>query len=76
MTHEANDDLTKALPPLLGCFSPLSLERWFAVLKDALGDEWVVERLTDYMGEVSIIAFPVAEPFNPYHGRLLPCAPH
>ena len=31
------------------------------MLKDALGDGWVVERVTDYMGEISIIAFPVAE---------------
>jgi hypothetical protein len=32
-----------------------------AVLKEALGGSWVVERETDCTGEVSIIAFPVGE---------------
>ena len=61
MTQPVNYDLTKAFPAAPWLFQPAELGEVVAVLKDALGDDWVVERETDCAGEVSIIAFPVGE---------------
>jgi hypothetical protein len=61
MTHATNYDLANAFPGAPWLFLPAELGDVVAGLKEALSDDWVVERATDCAGEVSIIAFPVRE---------------
>jgi hypothetical protein len=61
MTHALDDGLAKAFSAALWLLQPAELGDVIAVLSDALGADWVVERETDYTGEMSIIAFPASD---------------